>query len=87
MTDRFYTSTAWKKLRKEALERDLCCVICGASGSYLTADHIIPRSAEPDLELELSNIRILCKSCDNKRHSEKAAKSQKQTVGLDGYNL
>jgi len=69
VTDRFYGSTAWKQLRAKVRRRDRgICELCGAANSWLV-DHRVPRSeGGPDHE---SNLRLLCTTCDNKRHPEK----------------
>jgi 5-methylcytosine-specific restriction endonuclease McrA len=72
----FYTSTAWRSLRKQALERDHHeCVWCASEGrvttkshAILEVDHIQELEHHPELALELDNLRTLCKSCHNKRH-------------------
>ena len=74
--DRFYRSDAWRTLRLVALRRDgWRCTVCGrsvAGRGEARVDHIKRRKDRPDLELELSNIRVLCPSCDNQSHREKA---------------
>jgi 5-methylcytosine-specific restriction endonuclease McrA len=64
----FYDSPAWLRLRYQALKRrNACCDCCGARGSYsnpLQIDHIKPRSKYPDLQLEISNLQILCRDCN-----------------------
>lgn len=54
--------------RKKVLERDnYTCVWCQASsGATLHADHISPFAYFPNLRLELSNGRTLCKPCHMK---------------------
>lgn len=50
--------------RKAIFERDnYTCQICLKRGGYLQADHIKPWSLYPDLRLELSNGRTLCRDC------------------------
>lgn len=72
--DPFYNSHEWKLIRMDALKRsNFSCEACGAEkGDYtedntrktkLTAHHIIPRSINPDLSLDLDNIVILCEAC------------------------
>lgn len=75
MTDPFYQTNQWRNLRHRVVARDRYrCTCCGASvrGKGLSrVDHVIPRRQRPDLALSSSNLRTLCASCDNKRHSEK----------------
>ncbi len=64
----FYESPAWQRLRYDALrENNGRCELCGASkkgGAVLHVDHIKPRSLHPELELELSNLQVLCGPCN-----------------------
>jgi 5-methylcytosine-specific restriction enzyme A len=87
--DPFYQSGAWRRLRYLALRRDRWrCTCCGRSVRMRgdsRVDHIETRKARPDLALKLSNVRTLCASCDNKRHSEKGGKQvERIPVALDG---
>lgn len=55
-----------KKWRLAVLERDnYTCQVCG-SNSRLEADHIKPHKFFPELRLELSNGRTLCRDCHKK---------------------
>lgn len=72
----FYNSTAWKKLRQQALERDNYeCVMCKKEGRVtvdskkvdgekkkivLNVDHIYPIEHYPKLALWLDNLQTLC---------------------------
>lgn len=64
----FYASREWKALRYDALKaNDGRCELCGASkhdGAQLHVDHIMPRSKFPALELERTNLQILCSECN-----------------------
>lgn len=66
--DKFYQSVAWKELRYIALKQSGgCCTLCGArasDGVSLHVDHIIPRSKDARLELDLDNLQILCSDCN-----------------------
>lgn len=72
----FYNSGEWKSKRQEILERDHYeCQWCKREGKVTTADHStlevdhIQEFEEcPELALDDSNLRTLCKSCHNKRH-------------------
>ncbi len=85
--DPFYTSTAWRKLREQALIRDHyeCqqCVKLMEMGKLFRPSratmvhHIIPRTLRPDLELDLDNLISLCDSCHNKEHPERGFKVQR----------
>jgi hypothetical protein len=64
----FYESDEWLDLRYRALKmHGGCCQCCGnrpSEGNPLHVDHIKPRSKYPYLELELSNLQVLCKACN-----------------------
>jgi len=64
----FYDSEPWQRLRYEALKRsDGKCALCGrgkSEGVILHVDHIKPRALFPSLELELSNLQVLCQPCN-----------------------
>lgn len=58
------TSISYKKWRKSVFERDdYTCVWCGKRGGELNADHIKAFSTFPELRMDISNGRTLCKSC------------------------
>lgn len=65
--------SAWEVVRKQALLRDkwLCQehLILGILVPAEEVDHIVPIKEAPELRLELSNTRSLCKPC----HSRKTA--------------
>lgn len=64
----FYDTRAWKELRWRVLvASDGKCNMCGTSkahGSIMHVDHIKPRSKFPELELEFSNLQVLCEDCN-----------------------
>lgn len=64
----FYDSRAWKILRYQAFEKyGNRCQCCGATvedGVSLHADHIKPKSTNPELALDINNIQILCLDCN-----------------------
>jgi 5-methylcytosine-specific restriction endonuclease McrA len=66
VTDPFYSSTAWKKVRAKARARDGGCVVCGATVG-LDVDHIVPWQQRPDLALDLTNLRTLCRLHHNRK--------------------
>lgn len=68
-SEAFFASSAWKSLRYKALELNGgVCQCCGRSrkvhGVVLHVDHIKPRSKFPELQLELSNLQVLCEDCN-----------------------
>jgi 5-methylcytosine-specific restriction endonuclease McrA len=65
----FYDSDQWRALRFAALKASNGqCVLCGRSSRehrvVLHVDHIKPRSRWPELELEASNLQVLCADCN-----------------------
>jgi 5-methylcytosine-specific restriction endonuclease McrA len=64
----FYRSREWVDLRYQAIlkygNRCQCCGNSPADGARIHVDHIKPRSKFPKLELEMSNLQILCQSCN-----------------------
>ncbi|MFC0232741.1 HNH endonuclease [Vagococcus entomophilus] len=82
----FYNSSEWKVLRQKILERDNYeCQWCKAEGkvntnahSILEVDHIKELEYHPELALEESNMRTLCKECHNKRHKRFNYRSSKK---------
>ena len=89
----FYSTDAWEVLRKAALQRDRytcqhCGVLCAGkkrNGRSPHVDHIEPRRDRPDLELTLSNVRVLCASCHSK--VTRADQIGRPAIGTDGYPL
>lgn len=66
----FYASWEWKQARYEALKlHGRQCMCCGwspepGSKGHLCVDHIKPRSKFPALALDVSNLQVLCNSCN-----------------------
>ena len=64
----FYWSDEWRALRYQVLkEHGGCCMLCGRTarhGVTIHVDHIKPRSKYPQLELERSNLQVLCDDCN-----------------------
>lgn len=65
----FYLCKAWRKLRYQALKiHGASCQCCGGTAIStrrpLHVDHIKPRFKFPELELELSNLQVLCEDCN-----------------------
>ncbi len=61
------TSFEYTQWRKSVFVRDgFTCVLCGAYGVQLHADHIKAFSTHPHLRLELTNGRTLCIPCHKK---------------------
>ena len=60
----FLETQEWKQLSRKIRKRDEQCLRC-KSKNGLCADHIIPRSRRPDLELEEFNLQTLCWQCND----------------------
>ena len=56
-------TTRWKKLSRRLRRMQPWCSTCGATDD-LTVDHIVPLTQRPDLAYELTNLDILCRSCN-----------------------
>ena len=93
-SDPFYHRKEWKRIRKQALQRDggMCrdCMDRMKSETGFRPNratmvhHIIPRSERPDLELVLENLISLCDSCHEARHPEKRSKIKRKTLERAG---
>lgn len=86
----FYDSPAWQRLRYDALRRaNGCCELCGmskADGVIIQVDHIKPRSLFPHLELEPSNLQVLCKPCNLGKSNRDATDWRKPVLKVIGGN-
>lgn len=64
----FYESEAWRRLRYQVLLKNNghceCCGASSASGAQLHVDHVKPRSKFPELELDITNLQVLCRDCN-----------------------
>lgn len=64
----FYASDEWRKLRYYALQvcgaKCQCCGVSGRDGATMHVDHVKPRHKYPELELELTNLQVLCADCN-----------------------
>jgi len=61
----FYDTRAWRELRYKAIRRyGRRCMACGTQSGIIQVDHILPRLTHPHLELEFSNLQILCMDCN-----------------------
>lgn len=64
----FFSSKPWKELRAVAIDllgtTCLCCQKENLNGYQLHVDHVIPRSRNINLQLVLSNLQILCATCN-----------------------
>lgn len=68
---KFYTTPDWRALRASVIRRQgRICRRCGMeinSRRDVTVDHIKPRSRYPELALDFSNLRVLCRSCNSSK--------------------
>lgn len=65
--DSFYMTWEWKAARYEALKRyGPKCMLCGVTSAdaRICVDHIKPRSKYPLLALDVTNLQVLCDSCN-----------------------
>lgn len=64
----FYWSDEWRAVRYVALRRSRgVCELCASGpqpGKPLHVDHIKPRSKYPELELDPTNLQVLCADCN-----------------------
>jgi len=64
----FYQTREWMAARYQVFKQHgALCACCGATrktGAVLQVDHIKPRSLYPDLELDVTNLQILCRECN-----------------------
>lgn len=61
----FYDSEAWQRLRYQALKLyGRICLLCKTTKGEMHVDHIKPRSKYPELELDINNLQVLCRSCN-----------------------
>ena len=68
--NRFYSSTEWKEVRAKVLDNSLSvCNYCGNS-SHLQVDHIKPLRYFWDLRLDMSNLQVLCSSCNREKGNQ-----------------
>ena len=69
--ENFYSSLEWREVRKQVLksQKHICymCKVPILLPFDLTVDHVKPKSKYPSLALELSNLKIACRSCNSKK--------------------
>jgi hypothetical protein len=68
--DRNYKPSDLKKLRMQLVDTyGEICMKC-KSTNQISVDHIKPYSLNKELSLELSNLQLLCKSCNSKKSNK-----------------
>ncbi|MCR4508918.1 HNH endonuclease [Pseudomonas sp. 32.2.56] len=73
-SDKFYDTAAWRRFRRYYLITHPLCVDCEAEGLVVPAvvvDHIKPFKERPDLALDETNMRGLCRPHDNRRRHDR----------------
>jgi 5-methylcytosine-specific restriction endonuclease McrA len=66
----FYNTIEWRQIRIKVFDMyGHKCLKCG-NEDFLQVDHIKPRSLYPELELDINNLQILCKSCNIKKSNK-----------------
>jgi len=89
---RFYKSTAWKKARQLALQRDKhLCARHLKNKQIVPADvvhHIKELRYHPNLALDLDNLECLCHRCHTRLHKTKSNQEEKISISYvsDGAN-
>lgn len=69
--DLFYDSDAWKNLRKKIFKAyGRTCMCCRKYSRVMHIDHIMPRSKYPYLELEPTNMQVLCRKCNEDKSNK-----------------
>ena len=82
-------------MRRIILKRDnytcqLCQVKCLGKKRNKPSphiDHIIPRRKRRDLEMEPSNLRVLCNHCHSRITKLDQIAEGRPAIGLDGYPI
>jgi 5-methylcytosine-specific restriction protein A len=71
--EKFYTLAAWRNLRAYKLQLTPLCERCNEIATEV--HHIKERNSFPELELDISNLESLCKTCHSK-HTRKQIKRE-----------
>ena len=82
---KFYESTAWRKLRKMHVSKNPYCVECAKQGRYIPVqqvDHIVAIEFG-GAKLDPDNLQSLCYSCHGKKSA--AEKHAKQSGTIDQW--
>jgi|SRR3990167_6301904 len=79
----YWKGGKWKYIKRLVLIRDnFTCQICGMrEDEIMVVDHIKPKSVFPELELESSNLIVLCPNC----HARKTIREKKQKYDRKFY--
>lgn len=69
-SDPFYSSHSWRKLRALKISADPCCEDCAKRGLVKAADevhHVVARSVDASIAMDIDNLMSLCKTCHSRR--------------------
>jgi len=66
---RYNNNKEWLMLKSMTIYNKKCCEVCKSTRS-LHVHHILPRSSNPELALDVENLMVLCESCHRKIHSK-----------------
>ena len=72
-----YNTTRWRKLRREVLQANGCCALCGAT-DRLHVHHITPPKGDEELFYNHDNLTVLCESC----HARMTSAEAKEAVSI-----
>ena len=74
--DEMYASPKWKTLRKNKLESDPFCEMCGALATEV--HHITPHNGDWDLFLDPGNLMSICHECHLKETQKESVARREQ---------
>lgn len=71
--NKFYKTNEWYLLRQKVLSfYGRKCMACSLTRGTMHVDHIVPRSWNKSLELEFSNLQVLCQTCNETKFNYNA---------------
>ena len=65
--ERFHNKKKWLQLKSRILYERKICEVC-KSDRFLHVHHILPRSSNPELAMDIENLMVLCKNCHKEIH-------------------
>jgi 5-methylcytosine-specific restriction protein A len=81
--DPFYSSQAWRKLKKAYRAAHPLCETCERRGIFkpmVDVHHKLPRDTHPELELDWDNLESCCRQC-HAQHTAREVRERKNTPG------
>lgn len=79
----FYRTKKWRALRRKVLEQyGYKCMRCESVGT-MHVDHIKPISKRPELALDISNLQVLCDSCNVLKSNKNSIDFRNDAVARD----